>query len=175
MQHLGTTKEGGGPVRGNEESGWIASLAQNEVHVGAVLPGSGGPEHQASRALPRPTKTVLTGVDFNPVTLNITGTVNVNTERSLDIPAARPLRSLEVGAIESFERLCTELQPEPVGKPEVREDGSIHCRVSSAHKMLRRILRHNSKRPRHEGVAKLEALSRNRTECSTQRKSEVVR
>jgi hypothetical protein len=29
--------------------------AQTEVRAGAVLPGSGGPEHQAARALPRPT------------------------------------------------------------------------------------------------------------------------
>ncbi len=50
-------KEGGSPVRGTEESDRTASLASAEIKVcsGAVLPGSGGPEHQATRALPQPT------------------------------------------------------------------------------------------------------------------------
>ena len=50
-------KEGGSPVRGTQESDRIASLAptQTEVRAGAVLPGSGGPEHQATGAVPQPT------------------------------------------------------------------------------------------------------------------------
>ena len=50
-------KEGGSLVRGTEESGRAASLApaQTEVRARAILPGSGGPEHQATGAVPRPT------------------------------------------------------------------------------------------------------------------------
>ena len=50
-------KEGGGLVRGTQESDRAAALAPapTEVRAGAVLPGSGGPEHQATRALPQPT------------------------------------------------------------------------------------------------------------------------
>jgi len=50
-------KEGGSPVRGTQESDRIAPLApaQTEVRAGAVLPGSGGPEHQATGAVPQST------------------------------------------------------------------------------------------------------------------------
>ena len=50
-------KEGGSLVRGTQESDRTASLAPAEIEVraGAVLPGSGGPEHQATRAVPQPT------------------------------------------------------------------------------------------------------------------------
>jgi hypothetical protein len=52
-------KEGGSLVRGTEESDRTAALAlaQTEVRTGTVLPGSGGPEHQATRAVPQPTDT----------------------------------------------------------------------------------------------------------------------
>ena len=50
-------KEGGSPVRGTQESDRTASPAPAEIEVraGAVLPGSGGPEHQATGAVPQPT------------------------------------------------------------------------------------------------------------------------
>src|SRR5436853_4762718 len=50
-------KEGGSLVRRAEESDRIAALApaQTEVRAGAVLPGSGGPEHQTTGAVPQPT------------------------------------------------------------------------------------------------------------------------
>jgi hypothetical protein len=50
-------KEGGSLIRGTQESDWAAALAPAEIEVraGAVLPGSGGPEHQATRAVPQPT------------------------------------------------------------------------------------------------------------------------
>src|ERR1700690_1253073 len=50
-------KEGGSLVRGTQESDRIAALAsaKTEVRARAVLPGSGGPEHQAPRAVPLPT------------------------------------------------------------------------------------------------------------------------
>jgi hypothetical protein len=49
-------KEGGSLVRGTKESDRAASLApaETEVRAGAVLP-SGGPEHQATSAVPKPT------------------------------------------------------------------------------------------------------------------------
>src|SRR5450631_464885 len=55
----GTTAEekSGSLVRRTEESDRAASLAlaETEVRAGAVLPGSGSPEHQATRAVPQPT------------------------------------------------------------------------------------------------------------------------
>src|SRR5437868_6977942 len=47
-------KEGGSFVRGTEESDRAAPLAPAEVEIreGAVLRGSGGPEHQAASAVP---------------------------------------------------------------------------------------------------------------------------
>ena len=56
-------KEGGSLVRGTQESDRIASLAPAEIEVraGAVLPGSGGPEHQATGALPQPTDNTHSG------------------------------------------------------------------------------------------------------------------
>ena len=50
-------KEGGSLVRGTEESDRIAALAfaQTEVRAGAVLPGSGGPEHQTTSPVPQST------------------------------------------------------------------------------------------------------------------------
>ena len=50
-------KESGSLVRGTEESDWTAppTLAAIEVCSRAVLPGSGGPKHQATRAVPQPT------------------------------------------------------------------------------------------------------------------------
>ena len=52
-------KEGGSFVRGTEESDRAAPLAPAEVEIreGAVLRGSGGPEHQAASAVPEPTDT----------------------------------------------------------------------------------------------------------------------
>ena len=52
-------KEGGSFVRGTEESDRAAPLAPAEVEIreGAVLRGSGGPEHQAASAVPQPTDT----------------------------------------------------------------------------------------------------------------------
>src|ERR1700686_5235715 len=52
-------KEGGSLVRGTEESDRAASLAlaQAEVRARAILPGSSGPEHQATGALPQPIDT----------------------------------------------------------------------------------------------------------------------
>ncbi len=48
-------KEGGGLVRGTEESDRIAALAsaQTQVRARAVLPGRGSSEHQATSALPQ--------------------------------------------------------------------------------------------------------------------------
>jgi transposase len=56
-------KEGGGLVRGTEESNRIAPLAsaQTQVRAGAVLPGSGGPEHQTTGAVPQPTDNTYYG------------------------------------------------------------------------------------------------------------------
>jgi hypothetical protein len=56
-QCTATKKEGGSLVRGTKESDRAASLAPAEIEVraGAVLPGSGGPEHQATSAVPQPT------------------------------------------------------------------------------------------------------------------------
>src|SRR6202142_1364156 len=50
-------KEGRSVVRGTQESDRPASLApaETEVRARAVLPGSGGPEHQTACALPQPT------------------------------------------------------------------------------------------------------------------------
>ena len=50
-------KKESGLVRGTQESDRAASLAPAEIEVrtGAVLPGSGGPEHQATSAVPQPT------------------------------------------------------------------------------------------------------------------------
>src|SRR5271169_5026967 len=50
-------KEGGGSIRGTQESDRIASLApaETEVRAGAVLAGGGGPEHQATGPIPKPT------------------------------------------------------------------------------------------------------------------------
>jgi transposase len=50
-------KEGGGLVRGTQESDRAASLASAEIEVraGAVLLGGGCAEHQAARAIPQPT------------------------------------------------------------------------------------------------------------------------
>ena len=54
----GTTaeKESGSTVCGTQESDWTASPAPEEIEVctGAVLPGSGSPEHQATSAVPQP-------------------------------------------------------------------------------------------------------------------------
>ena len=49
-------KEGGSLVRGTQESDRTASLApaEAEVRAGAVLPGSGGAEHQATGPVPQP-------------------------------------------------------------------------------------------------------------------------
>ena len=54
-QGTAAKKEGGSLVRGTEESDRIAALAsaETQVRAGAVLPGSGGPEHQAVGALPQ--------------------------------------------------------------------------------------------------------------------------
>ena len=41
------------PSRGSSQVS--LAPAETEVRAGAVLPGSGGPEHQATRALPQPT------------------------------------------------------------------------------------------------------------------------
>ena len=56
-QSAATKKEGGSLVRGTQEPDRAASLAlaQTEVRAGAVLPGSGCPEHQAPGAVPQPT------------------------------------------------------------------------------------------------------------------------
>jgi len=50
-------KEGGSPVRGTQESARTTALApaETEVRAGAVLPGGGGPEHQAACAVPQST------------------------------------------------------------------------------------------------------------------------
>ncbi len=50
-------KEGGSLVRRTEESDRTASPAPEEIEVcsRAVLPGSGGPEHQTTGAVPQPT------------------------------------------------------------------------------------------------------------------------
>jgi hypothetical protein len=52
-----TKKESGSAVRGTKESDRIAplALAKIEVCAGAVLLGSGGPEYQATSAVPQPT------------------------------------------------------------------------------------------------------------------------
>src|SRR5579864_1582817 len=53
-------KEGRSPVRGAEESDRAASLelAEIEVRAGAVLPGSGCAEQQATGAIPQPRPTI---------------------------------------------------------------------------------------------------------------------
>ena len=53
-QSTAAKKEGGSLVRGTEESDRIAALAsaETQIRAGTVLPGSGGPEHQATGALP---------------------------------------------------------------------------------------------------------------------------
>ena len=58
-------KEGGSLIRGTEESDRAAALAPAEIEVraGAVLPGSGGPEHQATSAVPQPTNNTYCGSD----------------------------------------------------------------------------------------------------------------
>ena len=58
-QGTAAKKEGGSLVRGTEESDRTASPAPApiEVRARAVLPGSGSAEHQATGALPQPTKT----------------------------------------------------------------------------------------------------------------------
>src|SRR5438105_11996629 len=50
-------EESRSPVRGTEESDRAASLAfmTNKIRSGAVLPGSGGAEHQATGPVPKPT------------------------------------------------------------------------------------------------------------------------
>src|SRR5436190_15491660 len=50
-------KEGRSSVRRTQESNRTATLAPtaHEVRAGAVLPGSGGAEHQTTRAFPQPT------------------------------------------------------------------------------------------------------------------------
>ena len=55
-QSTAAKKEGGSLLSGTEESDRIAALAsaQTEVRAGAVLPGSGGPEHQTTGAVPQP-------------------------------------------------------------------------------------------------------------------------
>src|SRR5206468_2708459 len=57
-QSTAAKKEGGSLVRRTEESDRIAALAstQTEVRAGAVLHGSGGPEHQTTGAVPQPAK-----------------------------------------------------------------------------------------------------------------------
>ena len=62
-QSTAAKKEGGSPVRGTEESDRIAALAsaQTEVRARAVLPGSGGPEHQTTGAVPQPTDNTYYG------------------------------------------------------------------------------------------------------------------
>src|SRR5258708_39832256 len=54
-QGTASKKEGGSLVRGTEESDRIAALAsaETQVRAGAVLPGSGSSEHQATGALPQ--------------------------------------------------------------------------------------------------------------------------
>ena len=63
----GTTakKKGGSLVRGTQESDRVASLtpAETEVRGGAVLPGSGGSEHQAAGAVPQPIDKTSGGID----------------------------------------------------------------------------------------------------------------
>src|SRR5580704_9571766 len=56
-QSTAAKKEGGSLIRGTQESDWAAALAPAEIKVraGAVLPGGGGPEHQATGPLPQPT------------------------------------------------------------------------------------------------------------------------
>ncbi len=62
-QSTAAKKEGGSLVRGTEESDRIAALAsaQTEVRARAVLPGSGGPEHQTTGAVPQPTDNTYYG------------------------------------------------------------------------------------------------------------------
>ncbi len=62
-QSTAAKKKGGSLVRGTEESDRIASLApaETEVRAGAVLPGSGGPEHQTTGAVPQPTDNTYYG------------------------------------------------------------------------------------------------------------------
>ena len=62
-QSTAAKKEGGSLVRGTEESDRIAAFAsaQTEVRAGAVLPGSGGPEHQTTGAVPQPTDNTYYG------------------------------------------------------------------------------------------------------------------
>ena len=52
-----TKEESRSPIRGTEESDRAASPAftTNKIRSGAVLPGSGGAEHQATGPLPKPT------------------------------------------------------------------------------------------------------------------------
>ena len=56
-------KESGSLVRGTQESDRGASLAPAEIEVraGAVLPGSGGPEHQTTGAVPQSTDNTYYG------------------------------------------------------------------------------------------------------------------
>jgi len=53
---IAAKKEGGSLVRGTEESGRASSRApaQAEIRAGAILPGRGGPEHQATGPVPEP-------------------------------------------------------------------------------------------------------------------------
>ena len=62
-QSTAAKKEGGSLVRGTEESDRIAALAsaETEVRARAVLPGSRGPEHQATGAVPQPTDNTYYG------------------------------------------------------------------------------------------------------------------
>ena len=62
-QGTAAKKEGGSLVRGTQESDRAASLApaETEVCAGAVLPGGGCPEHQATGALPQPTDNTYYG------------------------------------------------------------------------------------------------------------------
>jgi len=57
------TKEGGSPVRGTEESGRATppAPAKIEVRTGAVLPGSGGSEHQTTGPVPQLTDNTQCG------------------------------------------------------------------------------------------------------------------
>jgi len=56
-QSTATKEEGGSAVRGTQEPDRAAPLASAEIEVRAraVLPGSGGAEHQAPDAIPQPT------------------------------------------------------------------------------------------------------------------------
>jgi hypothetical protein len=61
-------EEGRSSVRGTKKSDRAASLAPAEIEVcpRAVLPGSGGPKHQATRAVPQPTDNAFCNSSIPP-------------------------------------------------------------------------------------------------------------